>query len=58
MEATNRPLLARSAAGEPTLIATFAHGDDLDRCWEDPDFQGLDARLAEVAEMIAVRSLH
>jgi hypothetical protein len=52
------PLLARSAAGELTFIATFAKGEDVDRCWEDPDFQDLDARLAEVAEMIPVRSLH
>lgn len=58
MASTNRPLLARSAAGDLTLIATFSHADDLDRCWEDPDFQDLDARLAEVAEMIPARSLH
>jgi hypothetical protein len=52
------PLLARSAAGELTFIAAFAQGEDVDRCWEDPDFQDLDARLSEVAEMIPVRSLH
>jgi hypothetical protein len=52
------PLLARSAAGELTFVAAFVQGEDVDRCWEDPDFQDLDARLAAVGEMIPVRSLH
>jgi hypothetical protein len=52
------PLLARSAAGEITYVASFADGHDVDRCWEDPAFQDIDARLATVAEMIPVRALH
>jgi hypothetical protein len=52
------PLLARSAAGELTYVASFADGHDVDRCWEDPEFQALDARLAAVAEMIPARALH
>jgi hypothetical protein len=39
-------------------VASFADGHDVDRCWEDPEFQDLDARLAVVAEMIPVRALH
>lgn len=53
----SRPLLARSAAGELTYIATFDHADHVDRCWEDPDFQDLDARLAELADMIPMQSI-
>jgi hypothetical protein len=52
------PLLARSAAGELTYVASFADGHDVDRCWEDSEFQDLDARLAAVAEMIPARALH
>jgi hypothetical protein len=52
------PLLARSAADELTYVASFADGNDVDRCWEDPEFQDIDARLAMVAEMIPARALH
>jgi hypothetical protein len=52
------PLLARSAAGELTYVASFGDGHDVDRCWEDAEFQDLDARLAAVAEMIPARALH
>ncbi len=52
------PLLARSAAGELTYVASFADGHDVDRCWEDSEFQDLDARLAAVAEMIPAKALH
>ncbi len=52
------PLLARSAAGELTYVASFADGHDVDRCWEDSEFQDLDSRLATVAEMIPARALH
>jgi hypothetical protein len=52
------PLLARSAAGELTYVASFADGRDIDRCWEDSEFQDLDSRLATVAEMIPARALH
>lgn len=51
------PLLARSAAGDLTYIVTFAEAEHVDRCWEDPDFQDLDARLAELADLIPLRSL-
>jgi hypothetical protein len=54
---TRAPLLLRSAAGELTYIAVFASTCEVDRCWEDPDFQDLDARLAEIAEMVPARSL-
>jgi hypothetical protein len=54
---TRAPLLLRSAAGELTYIAVFAHAGEVDRCWEDPDFQDLDARLAQVAEMVPARAL-
>lgn len=51
------PLLARSAVGEITYVATFAHPDDVDRCWEDASFQELDTRLAEIAELIPMMSM-
>jgi len=52
------PILARSAAGELTYVAVFDHADDVDRCWEDPEFQDLDAQIGQLAEMVPVRSLH
>jgi hypothetical protein len=58
VDTTRPPILVRSAAGELTYVASFAHADEVDRCWEDPEFQDLDGRLAEVAEMIPLRALH
>jgi hypothetical protein len=51
------PLLARSAVGEITYVATFARPDDVDRCWEDAVFQELDTRLSGIAELIPLRSM-
>lgn len=53
----HRPLVARSAVGEITYVATFGHPDDVDRCWEDAAFQDLDTGLSGIAEMIPARSL-
>jgi hypothetical protein len=52
------PILARSAAGELTYVAVFDQANGVDRCWEDPEFQDLDAQIGQLAEMIPVRALH
>jgi hypothetical protein len=52
-----RPLLGEGTHGEIVYIVTLRSGTDVDRLWEDPVFQDLDASLSMIARMVPLQTL-
>lgn len=53
----SHPLLAEGIHGEIVYIVTMQSGTDVDRLWEDPAFQDIDANLSSIARMVPVQTL-
>lgn len=55
--ASQAPWLCEGIHGEILYIVGFDVGADVDRLWENEDFQDIDAQIANIATMIPIRSL-
>lgn len=53
----SRPLLGEGTHGEIVYIVTMRSGTDVDRLWEDPVFQDIDASLSMIARMVPLQTL-
>lgn len=51
------PLLGEGIHGEVVYVIALETGIDVDRLWEDPVFQDIDAKLSTAARMVPMRTL-